>query len=102
VLRDCLDSRLIDGGKVASLAHRPRSALQKHDLSASGTHFFQRLNKPLGLMRLEGLGKIKKILYLVESRTRDLSVCSIMHQSLYAPYIYKLNIKVKVSLCLTN
>jgi hypothetical protein len=26
----CLDSRLIDGGEVVSLTHRPRSTAQKH------------------------------------------------------------------------
>jgi hypothetical protein len=35
---------------------------QKHYyFYVSGTHFCQRLSKPQGLMRLEGLGKFKKI-----------------------------------------
>jgi hypothetical protein len=32
----CLDNRFIDGGKVVSLTHRPRSTPQKHHLSAVG------------------------------------------------------------------
>jgi hypothetical protein len=35
----CLDNRLIDGDKVVSLTHRPRSTPQIHYISASGTHF---------------------------------------------------------------
>jgi hypothetical protein len=58
----CLDNQLTtDGGKVISLMHRPRSTPQKYYFSASGTHFCQRLSKPEGLERLEGLGKLKKI-----------------------------------------
>jgi hypothetical protein len=56
----CLDNLLIDGGKVVSPAHLPRSALQKHYFSVSGTHFCQRLSEPQGLVRPEGLGKLKK------------------------------------------
>jgi hypothetical protein len=48
-----------DGCEVVSLTHRPRSTPQKHYLSASGAHFCQWLSKPLGLVRLEGLGKLK-------------------------------------------
>jgi hypothetical protein len=35
----CLDNQLTDGGKVVSPTHRPGSTLQKHNFSASGTHF---------------------------------------------------------------
>jgi hypothetical protein len=42
----CLDSRLADGGKAVSPAHRPRSTLKKHYFSAIGTHFCQRLSEP--------------------------------------------------------
>jgi hypothetical protein len=35
----CQDSRLTDGGKVLSPTHRPRSNLQEHYFSASGTQF---------------------------------------------------------------
>jgi hypothetical protein len=51
----CLDNRLTDGGKVASLMYRPLSTLQKHYFSASGTHVCKRLSKPQGVVRLEGL-----------------------------------------------
>jgi hypothetical protein len=56
-----LDSRLTDGGEVVSPTHRPRSTLQKHYFSASGTHFCYRRSKPQGLVRPEGLGKLEKI-----------------------------------------
>jgi hypothetical protein len=35
----CLDIRFTDGGKIVSPTHRPRSTLQKHYFSASGTYF---------------------------------------------------------------
>jgi hypothetical protein len=35
----CLDNRLIDGGKVVSPTHWPRSTPEKHYFSASGAHF---------------------------------------------------------------
>jgi hypothetical protein len=55
-----LDNRLTDGGKVVSPTHRQHFTLQKHYyLSASGTHFCQRLSKPKGLVRSEVLGKFK-------------------------------------------
>jgi hypothetical protein len=50
----CLDNQLTDGDKA-----RPCSTHQKNDFSASGTHFCQRLSKPQGLVRPEGLGKLK-------------------------------------------
>jgi hypothetical protein len=58
----CLDNRLTDGDKVVSPTDRPRSAPQKHYyFCISGTYFYQRLSKFQGLLRLEGLGKFKKI-----------------------------------------
>jgi hypothetical protein len=42
----CLDSRLIDGGKVVSLTHPPHFTLQ--NFNVSGTHFCKRLNKHPG------------------------------------------------------
>jgi hypothetical protein len=35
----CLDTRLTEGDKVVSLKPRPRSTSQKHNFSASSTHF---------------------------------------------------------------
>jgi hypothetical protein len=33
--------------------------------SASGTHFCQRLSKPQGIVRLEGLDKLNKLIHLI-------------------------------------
>jgi hypothetical protein len=58
----CLDNRLTDGGKVVSPTHRPQFTPQKHYyFYVSGTHFCYRQSKLQGLVRLEGLGKCKKI-----------------------------------------
>jgi hypothetical protein len=74
----CIVSRLTDGGKFVSPTQRPRSAPQKHYFSASETHFSYRLSKPQDLVRPEGLGKLKKLISLIKSRTRDLPVYSIV------------------------
>jgi hypothetical protein len=55
----CLDNRLTDSGKAVSSTRRPHSIPQKHYFSASGTHFCYRLSEPQGLVRPEGLGKLK-------------------------------------------
>jgi hypothetical protein len=56
-----LDNRLTDGGKVVSPTHPPHFTPQKnHYFYVSGTHFCYRLSKPKGLVRPEGLGKLKK------------------------------------------
>jgi hypothetical protein len=47
----CLDNRLIDGGKVVSLMHRPHFISQKH--------YFFIVSGTQGLVRPEGLGKFK-------------------------------------------
>jgi hypothetical protein len=73
----CIDSRLTDGGKVVSLAHRARSTPQKHYFSASGTHFSSRARKHRGLVRPEGLGKLKKFIHPTGSRTGVLTTCSL-------------------------
>jgi hypothetical protein len=39
---------------------------------AFGTHFCYRLSKPQNLVRLEGLGKLKKFIHLIRNRTCDL------------------------------
>jgi hypothetical protein len=68
-----LDNRLTDGGKVVP----PLFTSQKHYyFYVSGTHFYYRLSKPQGLVRPEGLGKFKN--HLIEYRTRDLPVCSVV------------------------
>jgi hypothetical protein len=77
----CLDNRLTDGSKVVCHTHRPRSTPQKHYFSASGTHFCQGLSEPQGLVRPEGVGKLKTFIDLIGSRT-VLPVCSIVPQPL--------------------
>jgi hypothetical protein len=65
------------GDKVVSLAH---CTPQKH-FYASGTHLYLRLSKPQGLVRVEGLGKIRGGgLFTLASRTHDFSACSIVPQ----------------------
>jgi hypothetical protein len=56
----CVDNPLTDGGMVVSLTHRPFHTSQKHYFSASGTHFCNNLINLQGLIRLEGLSKLKK------------------------------------------
>jgi hypothetical protein len=65
----CLDSRLTDGGEVVSRMHRPHSTPQIHFFS--GTYFCYRLSKLQVLVRLEGLGKLRKLKDLIVTRTRD-------------------------------
>jgi hypothetical protein len=67
----CIDSRLTGGGQVVSPRLRPRSTPQNH-FSASGTLFCYRLSKLQGLVLPEGLGKLKKFIHLILSRTLDL------------------------------
>jgi hypothetical protein len=55
----CLDSRLIDGGKIVGLTHRLRSTSQKYYFSASGAHVCQRLSKHQDFILSGGLGKLK-------------------------------------------
>jgi hypothetical protein len=51
--------------------------------SVSGTHFYQRLSKPQGLMLLEGLGKLKKFNDLIRSQTHNLLAYGSQSQILY-------------------
>jgi hypothetical protein len=68
----------MDGGKVVSPTYQLRSTPQKHYFSASGTHFCLGLSKPQGLVQLEGLGKLTKIIHVTGSPTRDLPACIIV------------------------
>jgi hypothetical protein len=49
-----------------------------------GTHFCYKLSRPKGLVRLEGLGQLKKI-HLIGIRSRDLPACSIVPQPTTLP-----------------
>jgi hypothetical protein len=80
-----LDNRLIDGGEVISLKHRPRSTLLKRFPSASATRFCCRLGKPRGLERLKGLGKLTKSMHLIGPRTSDCPARSIVSQPTTLP-----------------
>jgi hypothetical protein len=66
-----VDSRLTDGGEVASNTSRLRSIIYNHYFYTSGSHFFMKLTKPQRLVRLEGLRKLKKFIHLIELRTSD-------------------------------
>jgi hypothetical protein len=52
-----------------------RALLPRNNFSASGTHFCYRLSEPQGLGI--GIGKLKKFIHFIRSRTRDLPACSI-------------------------
>jgi hypothetical protein len=73
----CLDNRLTDGDKVVRPMYHPRSTPQKY-FSTSGTHFFWKPSKTQGLVRPEGLSKLKKFIHLIRSLTRDFPACSTM------------------------
>jgi hypothetical protein len=102
----CLDNRLTDGGEFVSTKHRLRSTPQKHYSSVSGTYFCYRLSKSQGIVLSEGLGKLKQLIHLIGSRTRDFLVYSSVSTtklprvlSLSLPlylYIYIYEVKVKL------
>jgi hypothetical protein len=56
--------------------------LPRNIFSASDTRFCWTLSKPQGLVRLEGLRKLKEFIRLVRSRTRGLPAYSIAPQPL--------------------
>jgi hypothetical protein len=63
-----------------SALHTGHAVLPRNIFSASGTHFCQRMSKPQGLVRPEGLAKLKKFVHLIGSRTRDLPAYSLVPQ----------------------
>jgi hypothetical protein len=58
---------------LSALRAGRRFTPQKYYSSASGTHFCFRLSKSLGLLRLEGLGKLIKVV-----GTRNFAACSVL------------------------
>jgi hypothetical protein len=74
------DIRLIDGGKVVSPTRRQFFTPRKFP----GTHFCRGSVDPRAIVRLEGLGKLKKSTSS-GTRTGDLPACSIMPQPTTLP-----------------
>jgi hypothetical protein len=72
--RAVIDKRLIDIGEVVSLKCRPSSTPTK----ISDTLFCYRLSNSRNILRMEGLGKLKKSSNLIWIRARDLPVGSIV------------------------
>jgi hypothetical protein len=64
--------------KTVSPTHRPRSTAHKHSFSASDTHFCYKLSKSQGIVQEEGIGKLKKFIHLIGSRTPDLPPVAIV------------------------
>jgi hypothetical protein len=54
------DNRLTDGGEIVSFTHRLRSTPQKQLVTCFSYSFLLEGGKSQGLVRLEGLGKLKK------------------------------------------
>jgi hypothetical protein len=73
------DIRLIDGGKVVSPTHRPLFTPKK----IPGTHFCCWVD-PRAIVRLEGLGKLKKSTSS-GTRTGDLPACSLVPEPTTLP-----------------
>jgi hypothetical protein len=76
-----LDNRLTVGGEVVSLPRQPPFALRK----IPDTHFFSRLNRPLGHNAAGIIRSIKKFDDLIGNRTCDLPACSIVPQPTTLP-----------------
>jgi hypothetical protein len=78
-LQHFLDNRLTEGNEVVSLTRRPPFTPR----NLPGTHFCSRLSRPVdhrAIVRLEGLGKLKKSNEPIRNRTRDLPDFSIVPQ----------------------
>jgi hypothetical protein len=74
-----LQNRLTDGGELLSLTRRQRFN-RFNPRKIFWYSFLLGLSKLQGLMRMEGLGKLKKFSDLIESRTLDLPACRIAPQ----------------------
>jgi hypothetical protein len=77
----CLDNGLtdIDEDKVVSLTQQPRSTPKKHYFPVLVLISARGWRKPQSLVRLTGLGKLKKN-HLIGSRTSDLPACILVPQ----------------------
>jgi hypothetical protein len=76
-----LDNRFTDGGKVASLTRLPPFTPQEDS-------WYLFLLDPRAIVRLEGLGKLKKRIHdLIGNRTRDLPACSRVLQPTTLPLV---------------
>jgi hypothetical protein len=69
-----LDNRLTDGGEIVSLTRRTRF-----------NSFVRGWVNLRAAVRLEGLGKMKKLNDVIENRRRDLPGCNIVSQPTMPP-----------------
>jgi hypothetical protein len=73
-----MSSQMAEGGEVISLRHRLHSTNQKHFfIFISSIHFFLRLSKPQGLVRMEGLCNLLKIIHIIRSQAHNFPACSL-------------------------
>jgi hypothetical protein len=79
----CLDNRLTDCGKVVSPTRRPSSTPQKLFFLLLVLISVKDCANPNGLLRPEGISKLKKFIHLIGSRTRDLPAVA-WYLNLYA------------------
>jgi hypothetical protein len=72
-----LDNRLTDGGEVVSLMRRTLFTPQK---DSRYSFLLEAESTPRAIVRLEGLGQLKKFSDLIGNRSRDLPACSVLPQ----------------------
>jgi hypothetical protein len=78
----CLDNRLTDSDEVVSLSHQLRSSPQIIFYFPIWYSFLLEAELTQGAMLPEGLDKLIDISYLIGSRTRDFSSCSLLCEPL--------------------
>jgi hypothetical protein len=79
-----VDNRLTDGGEVVSLTRRSPFTPPGRFL---GLISVRGGDDPRAIMRLEGLGQLKKSSDLIENQTRDLPACSLVPQPTTLPRV---------------